>query len=90
MADEVTWDAEAKAFLDAICSDLPYFIRSQARSATSEEAARQAQSGGGVSVSKHHVVVAMIRITPSHMKMQLRAMLERRGVDTSAYGEQFR
>ena len=69
--------------------DLPFFIRSQARSATTEEAQRQAAAEQAASVTRHHVVMAMIEITPSHMKMQLKAMLKKRGVDMDTYGSHF-
>ena len=69
--------------------DLPFFIRSQARAATTEEAQAQAQAEDATAVTRHHVVMAMIAITPSHMKMQLKAMLQKRGVDMGKYGSYF-
>lgn len=89
MAD-VTWEPEAKAFLDVVMGDLPFFIRSQARTATTEEAFRLAAADGLKTAGKHHVVTAMINITPSHMKGQLKAMLAKRGVDLAKYAEHFK
>lgn len=84
-----TWEPEAKTFLDTVMQDLPFFIRSQAKAATTEEAEKQAAADEAKSVSKHHVVMAMIAITPSHMKGQLKAMLAKRGVEMSKYAGYF-
>lgn len=89
MAEDVTWEADARTFLDAIMTDLPFFVRSHARAATSEEAVLQVGAEGGGSVTRHHVVMAMIAVTPGHMMLQLRAMLEKRGVDMGRYGGHF-
>lgn len=83
-----SWDQDARTFLDTVMQDLPFFIRSQAKAATVEEAEKQA--GGDSSVTKHHVVMAMIAITPSHMKGQLKAMLTKRGVEMAKYAAHFK
>lgn len=83
-----SWDQDARAFLDTVMQDLPFFIRSQAKAATVEEAEKQAAGEKGV--TKHHVVMAMIAITPSHMKGQLKAMLTKRGVEMANYAGYFK
>lgn len=89
MSESLTWESDAKAFLESICSDLPFFIRSQARSATADEAVRQARAAGVPAVTRDHVILGMITITPGHMKAQLKALLEKRGVDMATYGRHF-
>lgn len=90
MAEDVTWEPEAKTFLDVMMGDLPFFIRSQARTTTTEEAFRLARAEGARTATRHHVVLAMVNITPSHMKGQLKAMLTKRGVEMAQYAEHFR
>ena len=89
MAD-VTWEPEAKAFLDVLMGDLPFLIRSQARTTTTEEAFRLASAENLPAASKRHVVMAMVNITQHHMKGQLKAMLTKRGLDMARYAEHFK
>lgn len=84
-----SWEPTAKTFLDTVMQDLPFFIRSQAKSATVEEAENQAAAEQAKAVTKHHVVMAMIEITPAHMKGQLKAMLTKRGVEMAKYASYF-
>ena len=82
---ESTWDPDAKTFLDAVCTDLPFFIRGQAKSATVEKAEELVGAGG--KVTRERVVEAMIAITPAPMKPQLKALLEKRGVDLARWSK---
>ena len=84
MADPAL-DPDAKTLLDAILQDLPFFVRGQARTATVEEAVKQARAAGSPSVTREGVVRAMVAITPTHMKAQLKALLAKKGVDTTSY-----
>ena len=79
------WDTEATSFLESMLSEMPFFIRSQAKTATREKADEVAAGRGGQTVTKDDVITAMIQITPSAMKEPLKALLKKRGVDLARF-----
>lgn len=79
------WDSDATSFLEAMLSEMPFFIRSQAKTATREKADELAAARGAATVSKDDVIGAMIQITPSAMLEPLKALLRKRGVDLARF-----
>lgn len=90
MADSIGWDVDAKALLEAICAELPFFIRAQARTATQQKAEELARQGAQKSVTRDGVVEATISITPPPMKGQLKALLAKCGVDLARWADHLR
>lgn len=79
------WDGDATSFLENMLSEMPFFIRSQARTATREKADELAGARGGQTVSKEDVIIAMIQITPSAMRDPLKQLLRKKGVDLAPF-----
>lgn len=84
------WDTDAKAFLDSMLAEMPFFIRAQAKTATVEKAQEVAGDRDAERVAKDDVVAAMVLITPEAMREPLKAMLTKRGVDLARFEKHFR
>lgn len=83
------WDTEAKSFLDGILAEMPFFVRTQARSATAERAEELATDRGADRISKDDMITAIVLITPDAMREPLKAMLVKRGIDLARFEEHF-
>lgn len=79
------WDGEATSLLEGMLSDMPFFIRSQARTATREKAGELATARGAQTVARDDVVLAMILITPPAMRDPLKQLFRKRGVDLARF-----
>lgn len=79
------WDSDANSFLEAMLSEMPFFIRAQAKTATCERAGELAGARGAVAVSRDDVIAAMIQTTPAAMREPLKALLKKKGVDPARF-----
>jgi hypothetical protein len=79
------WDGDATSFLESILAEMPFFIRSQAKTATREKADELASARDAQSVSKDDVIIAMIQITPSAMRDPLKQLLKKKGVEMARF-----
>lgn len=89
MADKVRWEKEAEETLEKIVAQVPFLFRSKARSATVERAGQYSQEQGATSVTKDHVLIAVILITPPDFRDGLRRQFEKNAIPVEQYEEFF-
>lgn len=89
MADKVRWEKEAEDTLEKIVAQVPFLFRSKARSSTVEQANRYAVEIGAISVTKDHVIIAVILITPASYRDGLRKQFEKHAIPVEKYEEFF-
>jgi hypothetical protein len=89
VSDEIKWDPAATAILEAIASDIPFIIRSTARSAAIAQAERHARDGNKDTITRDDAIIAMILITPANMRDAFRELLKKRNVDPEPFEKYF-
>ena len=89
MANKVRWEKDAEDTLEKIVAQVPFLFRSKARSSTIERANEYALEIGAASVTRNHVIIAVILITPPAYRDGLRKQFEKHAIDVSMFEEFF-